>query len=186
MEGLESSNGAEVESLITAISGTTLTISADDGVGNGMDDTKVGGSFTVNIAGLAASKFNVDAGNGFGSSVPNTLSFGPTTIHQGQRVEVESNVAVPPANGSITPDKIKLQQQGVSGTVANLAASGNFDLNLAADSHLRIISGQTVVHVIKSTETDSRITVANGAAAQVRGLLFWDGTAWQLVARRIR
>jgi hypothetical protein len=40
--------------------------------------------------------------------------------------------------------------------------------------------------VIKSTETDSRITVANGAAAQVRGLLFWDGTAWQLVARRIR
>lgn len=185
VEGLESSTGSEVESLITAISGTTLTISADDGIGNGMDDTKVGGSFTVNIAGLAASKFKVDAGNGFGSSVPATLSFGPTTIHQGQRVEVESNVAVPPANGSISADKIKLQQQGVSGTVANLAAN-SFDLNLAADSHLRIISGQTVVHVTRSAATDSRITVANGAAAQVRGLLFWDGTAWQLIARRIR
>ncbi len=186
VEGLESNTGSELEGLITVISGTTLTISADDGIGNGMDDTKVGASFSVNIAGLAASKFRFDSGNGFGSSVPSTLSFGPTTIHQGQRVEIESNAAVPPENGSITPDKIKLQQQGVSGTVANLAASGNFDLNLAADSHLRIISGQRVVHVIKSTETDTRITVANGAAAQVRGLLFWDGTAWQLVARRIR
>ncbi len=186
VEGLESGTGSEVESLITAISGTTLTISADDGIGNGMDDTKVGASFTVNIAGLAASKFRVDSGNGFGATIPNTLSFGPTTIHQGQRVEVESNAAVPPANGSITPDKIKLQQQGVSGTVANLGANGNFDLNLAADSHLRIISGQTLVHVIKSASTDIRKTPANGAAAQVRGLLFWDGTAWQMIARRVR
>ena len=186
VEGLESSSGAEVESLITAISGTTLTISADDGVGNGMDDTKVGGSFTVNIAGLNASKFRVDGGNGFGSQAPSTLSFGPTTIHAGQRVEIETNNPVPAENGSITPDKIKLQQQGVSGTVANLAASGNFDLTLTADSHLAIISGQTVVHVIKVSGTDVRKTPANGASAQVRGLLFWDGTAWQLVARRIR
>jgi hypothetical protein len=186
VEGLESSSGAEMESLITAISGTTLTISADDGIGGGMDDTKIGASFTVNIAGLQASKFKVDGGNGFGGSVPNTLSFGPTTIHQGQRVEVETNNPVPAANGSITPDKLKLQQQGVSGTVANLAANGNFDLNLAADSHLAIISGQTVVHVIKASSTDVRKAPANGASAQVRGLLFWDGAAWQMVARRTR
>lgn len=186
VEGLESSTGSEVESLITAISGATLTISADDGIGNGMDDTKVGVSFSVNIAGLNASKFRVDGGNGFGGSIPNTLSFGPTTIHQGQRVEIESDVAVPAANGSITPDKIKLQQQGVSGTVGNLAASGNFDLSLAADSALRTISGQTVVHVTKSPITDMRSTPANGGAAQVRGLLFWDGTAWQMIARRVR
>ena len=163
VEGLESNTGSELEGLITVISGTTLTISADDGIGNGMDDTKVGASFSVNIAGLNASKFRVDGGNGFGGSVPNTLSFGPTTIHQGQRVEIESNVAVPPANGNINPDKIKLQQQGVSGTVANLAAN-SFDLNLAADSHLRIISGQTVVHVTKSAATDMRTTPANGGS----------------------
>jgi hypothetical protein len=185
VEGLESNTGSELEGLITAISGTTLTISADDGIGNGMDDTKVGASFSVNIAGLNASKFKVDGGNGFGGNVPNTLSFGPTTIHQGQRVEIESNVAVPPASGSINPDKIKLQQQGVSGTVANLTAN-SFDLNLAADSHLRIISGQTVVHVTKSAATDLRITLANAGAARVRGLLFWDGTAWQMIARRVR
>ena len=185
VEGLESNTGSEVEGLITVISGTTLTISADDGIGSGMDDTKVGASFSVNIAGLNASKFRVDGGNGFGGSVPSTLSFGPTTIHQGQRVEIESDAAVPPESGSITPDKIKLQQQGVSGTVANLAAN-SFDLNLAADSHLRIISGQTVVHVTKSAATDVRTTPANGGTARVRGLLFWDGTAWQMIARRVR
>ncbi|HWF06522.1 MAG TPA: DUF5666 domain-containing protein, partial [Candidatus Angelobacter sp.] len=42
VEGLENQNGAEMEGLITAISGTTLTVTAQDGIGNGMDDTKVG------------------------------------------------------------------------------------------------------------------------------------------------
>jgi hypothetical protein len=108
-----------------------------------------------------------------------------TTIHQGQRIEVDTDVAVPPANGSINPDKINLQQQGVSGVVAN-AAANTFDINLAADSALRTISGQTVVHVTKTASTDSRVSVANGGTVQVRGLLFWNGTSWQMIARRIR
>ena len=45
IEGLESNTGAEVEGLITAISGTTLTVNAHDGIGNGFDDTKIGASF---------------------------------------------------------------------------------------------------------------------------------------------
>ena len=186
VEGLENQNGAEVEGLITAISGTTLTVTAQDGIGSGMDDSKVGATFTVNIAGLQASKFRVKAGNGFGGGLPSaSFPFDATTIHQGQRIEVDTNATVPPANGAITPDKINLQQQGVSGTVANAAAS-TFDINLATDSALRVISGQTVVHVTKVAATDSRVTVANGATVQVRGLLFWNGTSWQMIARRIR
>ena len=186
VEGLESATGAEVEGLITAISGTTLTVNAQDGIGNGFDDTKVGASFTVNIAGLSASKFRVKAGNGFGSGLPSaTFPFDATTIHQGQRIEVDTDVAVPPANGAISPDKINLQQQGVSGVVAN-AATNTFDINLATDSALRTISGQTVVHVTKTASTDSRVSVANGGTVQVRGLLFWNGTSWQMIARRIR
>jgi len=186
VEGLESNTGAEVEGLITAISGTTLTVNAHDGIGSGMDDTKIGASFSVNIAGLSASKFRVKAGNGFGGGLPSaTFPFDATTIHQGQRIEVDTNAAVPPASGAITPDKINLQQQGVSGVVANAAAS-TFDINLATDSALRIISGQTVVHVTKNASTDSRVSVANGLAVQVRGLLFWNGTSWQMIARRIR
>jgi len=185
VEGLENQNGGEVEGLITAISGTTLTVTAQDGIGNGFDDSKVGSTFSVNIAGLNASKFRVKGGNGFGGQVPAGLTFNNTTIHQGQRIEVDTDAAVPPSNGAISPDKINLQQQGVFGTVAN--ASGNtFDINLAADSALRVISGQTVVHATKIASTDSRVTVANGGTVQVRGLLFWNGTSWQLVARRIR
>jgi len=186
VEGLENSTGAEVEGLITAISGATLTVNAHDGIGNGFDDTKIGASFSVNIAGLNASKFRVKAGNGFGGGLPSaTFPFDPTTIHQGQRIEVDTDVAVPPASGAITPDKINLQQQGVSGTVANKAAS-TFDINLATDSALRIISGQTVVHVTTNSSTDTRVSVANGGSVQVRGLLFWNGTSWQMIARRIR
>jgi hypothetical protein len=186
VEGLESNTGGEVEGLITAISGTTLTVTAQDGIGNGFDDTKIGASFSVNIAGLNASKFRVKAGNGFGGGLPSaTFPFSATTIHQGQRIEVDTDVAVPPANGAISPDKINLQQQGVAGTVAN-AATNAFDINLATDSALRTISGQTVVHVTKSSSTDSRVTVANGGSVQVRGLLFWNGTSWQMIARRIR
>src|SRR4029077_18453890 len=70
VEGLENQNGGEVEGLITAISGTTLTVTAQDGIGNGFDDTKVGATFSVNIAGLNASKFRVKGGNGFGGQVP--------------------------------------------------------------------------------------------------------------------
>lgn len=186
VEGLENQNGAEVEGLITAISGTTLTVTAQDGIGSGFDDTKVGATFTVNIAGLNASKFRVKTGNGFGGSLPNaTFPFDATTIHAGQRIEVDTDAAVPPANGAITPDKINLQQQGVSGTIAN-AATGKFDLTLAADSALAVISGQTVVHVTTNSSTDVRVSVANGAKVDVRGLLFWNGTSWQMIARRIR
>jgi hypothetical protein len=186
VEGLENQNGAEVEGLITAISGTTLTVTAQDGIGNGMDDSKVGATFTVNIAGLGASKFRVKAGNGFGGSLPNaTFPFDATTIHAGQRIEVDTDAPVPPANGSINVDKINLQQQGVSGTVAN-ATAGKFDLTLAADSALAVISGQTVVHVTTNSSTDIRVSVANNAKVDVRGLLFWNGTSWQMIARRVR
>ncbi|MGB8132237.1 MAG: DUF5666 domain-containing protein [Candidatus Angelobacter sp.] len=186
VEGLESANGGEVEGLITALSGTTLTVNAQDGIGSGFDDTKIGSSFSVNIAGLNASKFRVKAGNGFGGGLPSaTFPFDATTIHQGQRIEVDTDAAVPPANGSINPDKINLQQQGVSGVVAN-AATNTFDINMATDSALRTISGQTVVHVTKTASTDSRVAVANGGTVQVRGLLFWNGTSWQMIARRIR
>src|SRR5215470_4537190 len=124
VEGLENQNGGEVEGLITAISGTTLTVTAQDGIGNGMDDNKVGATFSVNIAGLNASKFRVKTGNGFGGNLPSvTFPFDATTIHAGQRIEVDTDAAVPPANGAITPDKINLQQQGVFGTIANATAS---------------------------------------------------------------
>ena len=65
-------------------------------------------------------------------------------------------------------------------------SGATFDLALAADSALTVISGQSIVHITKVSATDSRVTVANGGNVRVRGLLFWNGTSWQMIARRIR
>lgn len=188
VEGQEAESGSELEGIIRSMSGSLLTVTSHDGAGSGMDDTKVGADFTVSIAGLSASKFRFDNGNGFGSEVPSNLTFNATTIHQGQRIEVESDNPIPSAGGSISADKIKLQQQAISGSVSKLAASGNtFDLTLPPDSALAVISGQNLVHVVKVQATDNRFgAIANGSALRVRGLLFWDGASWNMVARRIQ
>jgi hypothetical protein len=193
VEGLENQNGAELEGIITQMSGSLLTVTAHDGSGMGMDNSKVGATFTVSISGLSASKFTVDQGNNFsGLTLPSppNFPFDGTTIHQGQRIEVEATGSVPPASGMITADKVKLEQQTVRGTVANFVAGGNgtatFDLILPADSHLAIISGQTVVHVSKLAGTDNRFgNIANGSSIRVRGLLFWTGTTFNMIARRV-
>jgi hypothetical protein len=193
VEGLEDQQGAELEGIITQISGSLLTVTAHDGMGNGMDNDKVGATFMVNISGLSASQFTVDKGNNFGGltlPAPPNFPFDATTIHQGQRIEVEATTGVPPAGGMITADKIKLEQQAVKGTVSNFMAGNNggatFDLMLPADSHLAIISGQTVVHVTKLGGTDNRFgNIMNGSSVRVRGLLFWTGTTFNMVARRI-
>jgi hypothetical protein len=193
VEGLEDQQGAELEGIITQISGSMLTVTAHDGMGNGMDNNKVGATFTVSISGLSASQFTVDKGKSFrGLTLPSppNFPFDGTTIHQGQRIEVEATTGVPPAGGMITADKIKLEQQAVKGTVSNFMAGTNgaatFDLMLPADSHLAIISGQTVVHVTKLGGTDNRFgNIMNGSSVRVRGLLFWTGTTFNMIARRI-
>ena len=196
VEGMESQTGSDVEGLITLVTGnpaTSLTVVAQDGVGSGMDSSKVGATFTVNVNGLNASKYTIDKGHVdlSGLSVPSaTFPFDPTTIHAGQRIEVESTSAVPAANGSITADKVKLQQQAVSGTVSNFAAGtggkATFDLTLPANSHVAILSGQTVVHVTQQPGTDNRFgAISNGNSLRVRGLLFWTGTTFNMIARRI-
>lgn len=193
IEGLENQGGAELEGLITQISGNLLTVTAQDGIGMGMDGTKVGASFTVSISGLSASKFRVDQGNNFsGLTLPSppNFPFDATTIHQGQRIEVEATSSIPPAGGMITAEKIKLEQQALKGTVSNfMAGSGGaatFDLMLPADSHLAIISGQSVVHVTKMAGTDNRFgSIMNGSSLRVRGLLFFTGTTFNMIARRV-
>ncbi len=187
VEGLENETGAEVEGLITAISGTTLTVTAQDGIGNGMDDTKVGASFHREYRWPQRQQVPRERRQRIRrKNMPSaifTFDTPPSTRVSALKWTRMQPYRQPTAPSN--PDKIKLQQQGVSGTVAN-ATSTTFDINLATDSALRTISGQTVVHVTTISATDKRVTVANGGTVQVRGLLFWNGTSWQMMARRIR
>lgn len=195
MEGLESQTGAEVEGLITLVTGnpaTALALIAHDGEGAGMDATKVGATFNVDVNGLGASKYTLDLGkcDTGGLNMGTNFPFGPTTIHAGQRIEVDATAAVPLANGTITADKVKLEQQAVSGTVSNFTAgsggAATFDLTLPAGSHLAVLSGQTTVHVFQQPGTNNKFgTIANTNQVRVRGLLFWTGTTFNMIARRI-
>ncbi|MBZ5523161.1 MAG: DUF5666 domain-containing protein [Acidobacteriia bacterium] len=194
VEGIEGQTGAEIDGLITQVTpSTSLTIVAHDGIGSGMDNTKVGATFTANVTGLAAGKYVIDnRGLDFsGLTVPGaSFPFDATTIHAGQRVEVESPGAIPAAGGTITADKVRLEQQAISGAVSNFAAGAGgkatFDLTLPVDSYLGLITGQTVVHVFEQAGTDNRFgTITNTSTVRVRGLLFWTGTTFNLIARRI-
>lgn len=195
VEGIENANGAELEGLITQITGnpaTQLTFITDEGVGSGMDDTKLGNTLTVDVssANYKVSKGNIDtSGIGGLPSLPN-FPFDATTIHVGQRIEIESLSGL--SGATIIAEKVKLQQQGLKGTVAGLAGATSagpvtFNLMLPADSAFAMLSGQSSVTVFWQPGTDfhNLASVSNGDSVRVRGLVFFTGTSFNMIARRI-
>lgn len=130
VEGLESQSGAELEGVIISVSGnpaTSLSLLVQGGTGSGTDGTQLGQTFTVDLTGLQASAYTVDQGGvdfrGLSAVGGSSLDypFGPTTIHSGQRVEVESASALP-ASGLVVADGIKLRQQTVRGVVTSIVS----------------------------------------------------------------
>lgn len=196
VEGLEFKTGSDLQGMITLVTGnpaTSLAMIGQDGMGAGMDSSKVGGTFNADVSALAASNYTIDNGNldFSGLTVPGpSFPFGPTTIHAGQRVEVVSASAMPAIGGMMTCEKVKLEQSALGGTVSNFvsgnAGAATFDLTLPANSALAILSGQTVVHVFQQPGTDNKFgIISNTNVVRVRGLLFWTGTTFNLIARRI-
>jgi len=195
VEGIEDNSGMEAEGLITQVVGnpaTQLSIVAQDGSGNGMNDAKVGSSLVVDVTGAQyqVSQGNIDTSAIGGLPSSPNFPFDATTIHAGQRAEVESASAM---NGtSITAGKVKLQQQALTGTVSGLtgpttAGPVTFTLALASDSAFAILSGQATVSVFWQPGTDlhNLANVNNGDKVRVRGLVFFTGSSFNLIARRI-
>ncbi len=200
VEGVENENGSELDGLISQVTrgfATTLTFVADDGSGNGMDDAKVGSTFNVDVttAQFKVSTGNIDTSGIGGLPAPPDFPFEVSTVHAGQRVEVESVSSM-----SVTPmpaEKVKLLQQTVSGTVSGLSGTARttFTLTVPADSAFAMLSGFTTVTIFWQTGTDvSNLphAPANGDAVRVRGLLFFTPNnsssgipAFNLIARRI-
>jgi hypothetical protein len=88
--------------------------------------------------------------------------------------------------GTINASQIRLEQQGLRGTISNYAANGSqaaFTLNLAADSAFTTLTGSSSVAVYKQNGTQLRglPSIANGNQVQVRGLLFYDAGTYKLV-----
>ncbi|MBI3475134.1 MAG: hypothetical protein HY010_05340 [Acidobacteria bacterium] len=193
VEGVEDIGGAEVEGLISQVTGapaTQLTFTADDGSGSGMDDTKTGSTFTADVtgAGYKVGKGNIDTSGIGGLPSPPNFPFDASTVHAGQRIEIESHNSI--SGDSLLAEKVTLQQQSLSGTVSGLSGTAptTFTLTVAADSAFATFSGSTTATIYWQPGTDLHNlphTLTNGDAVRVRGLLFFTGSKFNMIARRI-
>ena len=193
VEGVESAAGMEAEGLISQVTGnpaTQLIFVADDGSGSGMDDSKTGSSLTADVsgAGYKVSKGNIDTSGIGGLPAPPNFPFDGSTVHAGQRVEIESGSAM--SGTSVVAEKVKLNQQALSGTVSGLSGTAptTFTLTVAADSAFAMLSGSTTVTIYWQSGSDLHNlahALTNGDAVRVRGLLFFTGSKFNMIARRI-
>jgi hypothetical protein len=196
VEELGGQNASQVEGTITAVGSfnipSMLEFVVQDGTGAGFGSAQIGQDFLVDISSLPSTAFATDYGDcdmsGLASPALN-FPFNSTHLKAGQRIEVLTDNGVN-ASQPIVPVQARLQQQAIGGTVSNFVAlpggSSTFDLLLPDDSYLKLLSKETSIHVFTQPKTDNRVAnVANGSAIRVRGPLFWTGTQFNMVARRI-
>jgi hypothetical protein len=187
----------ELEGFITTVTAkpaTSLTMIVQDGTGSGMDNSKMGEAFAVNVNGLQASKFRVKQGNldfnGLNNVGSSTMfPFDASTIHAGQRIEVDTDTTIPAAGGTITAEKVNLQQQTLTGSVSAVSGSNaprTITMTVASDSAFATVSGILTVTVFDQAKSDHRMTVNVGDRIRVRGLVFFTAVNQaNMIARRI-
>jgi len=186
LEGDEA-NGANLEGLVTATTGnpaTQISVLVRD-IESSMPGAPALGS-TVNLLVTSNTKFAVNTMDFGVPSLPFTPKFDATTITKGQNVEVEADLA----SSTPTAAKIKLARQALHGTATGITTSGSvttFTLTLPADSAFLALTGATTVTVYETSETELKglTSVSEGTSVRVRGLLFFDGTTFRLVAKAI-
>ena len=196
VEALGDQNASQAEGTITVVGSfnvpTLLEFAAQDGTGSSFTSTQIGQDFLVDISSLPIAAFATDYGDCDMSALATPATnfpFDSTHLKAGQRIEIVTQSGVT-ANQAIIPIQARLQQQAIGGTVANFTAlpggSSSFDLLLPADSYLTLLSKETSIHVLTQPKTDYRgADVGNGSVIRVRGPLFWTGTQFNMVARRI-
>jgi hypothetical protein len=189
---VEMDNASEADGIITAVNSnpaSQITVLDQDGVGLGMTANMLG--TTLNVAITPNTAFHMPEEIDL-SNLPFTPAFDASSVKAGQRVEADTNTGVGPS-ATLSATNIELRRQAVHGTVANYNATGSgqftFTLNLPVDSYLTRLSNGSItsVSVVQQPSTELRglSTVANGANVRVRGVLFWTGSGFTMVAGRI-
>jgi hypothetical protein len=195
IEILGDQNTSELEGTLTQVGSfdipTMLEFVAQDGTGAGVTSAQVGQDFFLDISSVPATSYATDYGDCDESALESpatNYTFDASHLKAGQRIAVitESGLAANP----VAAAQVRLLQQAISGTVSHYTAlpggTASFDLLLPADSYLTLLSGETTVHMVEQTGTDNRAgAIANGNVVRVRGPLFWTGTQFNMVARRI-
>jgi len=170
----EGENGMEAEGIVSAVTGTPATqITIAHQVDSSGSATP---PVTVDVQITSTTQFLVRLDKlGMTLSVP--MVFDASHIAKGQRVEVDSSSTGSP----LVADKVKLREQALIGTISNL--NGNtFTLTVNSTSAFASLSSATTVSVIVLSGGEDQVPLTNGATVRIRGLLFFDGTNYTLVA----
>jgi hypothetical protein len=196
IEVLGGQNASQMEGTLTQVGSfnvpTLMDFAVQDGTGTGFTSAQIGQDFLMDISSVASASFATDYGDCDESALPSPATnfpFDAAHLKAGQRIAIitESGVI---ASQPVLASQVRLQQQAVSGTVSGFTAlpggASTFDLLLPADSYVTLLSGQTAVRVFEQSKTDNRAgSVTNGSTVRVRGPLFWAGTQFNMVARRM-
>lgn len=178
----ETASGQQLEGLITSVTGTpigSIGLTTQSAVATTPANAPATGS-TVAVPITTNTQFSVESTH-LSGSFP---TFGAANIARGQRVTVDSETQSTNPS-SATADKIKLEEQAITGTISALSG-GSFVLTPSNTSAFFSLTGisSIAVQTLSSTEVKN-ITLANGAVVTVRGLLFVNGSSYTLIASRI-
>jgi uncharacterized protein DUF5666 len=189
----DTGTGEEVEGFITGVSctvatacpsaanaATSITITAQKVSATSSTNAPVPAT-TVNVPITTSTQFRIHS-NMSGGSFP---AFDASTIGVAQRVEVDSDSESGDTSTNVAATKIKLQEQGFTGTVSALSGS-NFTLTVDASSAFASLTGgQTTIAVQAGSARNEGVSLANNATIRIRGLLFFNGTSYTLIASRV-
>lgn len=184
-----SSGGMMGGGIVTGITGdppTQLTIVANNGIGGGMMMSAISGTITVNMS--SSTPYSADSDGVDLANLPFTPTFDNSSIAKGQKIDVVSGGGMMGgAVGTINASQVRLEQQGLHGTVSNFTANGSqstFTLTLPIDSAFTTLTGISTVTVYQQngTQLHNLTTIANGSQVQVRGLLYYDAGTYRLVS----
>jgi hypothetical protein len=170
-------NGEEAEGLISTVVGTapTLTLTVVHQV-----DSSNSTATTFNVTTDANTQYSVRTDKLNLGTVP---AFDATHIGAGQRIEADSDGA---SNTTVAARKIKLREQALVGTVAASPAptSTSFTLTLSPSSAFANLSKTTSIVVTIPNGANLKTTPTAGAPIRVRGLVFFNGTTYTMIATR--
>ena len=178
----ETATGQALEGTVTASAGapaTSVSLLAQNAIStNTATAPAPGNSLSVPIT--STTQFSVQS-----TTISGTLpAFDAATIGKGQQVLVDSETQSATST-TATGDKIKLQEQVLFGRVTAPSA-GNFSLAVSTTSTFFSLTGAGSVAVQTSTATQlNNVTLTDGAIVRVRGLLFFNGTSYTMIASRI-
>ena len=168
--------GKELEGIISTTTGTPVTGIT---VAHQIDSTNTANAATTATITLNSSTQYVIRTDSL--NLNNPPAFDATHLGKGQRVEADANGSTDP----IVAAKLKLREQALFGTVAAGPTANGFTLTLSTTSAFASLTGATSVPVNIVNGTNLQVTPAAGATIRVRGLVFFDGTAYTMFATRV-